>query len=256
MRWTFTWSALVALLVPLGLNCPCRAADLPADVLDAARRHYNSGAAFYSQGKYAEALVEFTASYRLSRLPDLLFNLGRVAEKMGQPGEAAAYFERYLHEKPDAPDRREVEAEVERLRSEARPPSVPQAPPVSPVPQAPPSPPPAPRRTGPRLPPWPTLSLLGGGAALLVVGIGLGGGALATARQVESAERFDPALDSRGRSLQGAAIFFDVVGALALAGGAAWTTVWWLKLRKEQAPSREALRVQAAGTGVVLYGRF
>lgn len=264
MRWTSTTSilcALAALVVLSGLSSLCRAADLPPDVLEASRRHYHSGATFYKQGKYAEAHVEFIAAYRLSRLPDLLFNLGRVAEKMGQPGEAAEYLDRYLREKPDAPDRREVEAEVERLRKEAGPPPAPQAPPVTPPvtppePQALPGPSPPPRRTGPTLPPWPILSLLGGGAALLVVGIGLGGGALATARQVEAAERFDPALDSRGRSLQGAAIFFDVVGALALAGGAAWTTAWFLKLRKEQALRKETLRLQTTGTGMALSGRF
>jgi tetratricopeptide (TPR) repeat protein len=247
---------LLLLLAIVGAPSGARAdaGALPRDVLEASKRHYETGAAFYQEGKYVEAHVEFLAAYRLSKIPDLLYNLGRVSEKMGQPGEAAEYFDRYLKERADAPDREAVEADVARLRKAAEPaPVAPPAPAPAPAPvavvhraQAPPSRP---------LPPWPALGMMGGGAALLIVGVALGGAAQAAAGQVEAGERFDAALDARGRSLQGAAIFFDVVGALALGGGAAWTIAWWVRRGREPAP-RAALRLVPAGAGLALSGSF
>jgi tetratricopeptide (TPR) repeat protein len=198
---------------------------LPPDVVAAAKRHYESGADFYERGKLAEAHEEFLAAYRLSNLPDLLYNLGRVAEKRGLAAEAAAYYERFLHESPKAPDRARIETDIQRLRSEAEPAPAPLLDLTS---QMPPPPPPKPRR----LPPWPALGLLGGGATLMVIGFGLGGGALSAARQLESMDRFDEALYSRGQSMNQGAIALDVMGGLALVGGATWTLVWYFKTRR------------------------
>lgn len=201
------------------------APELPPDVLAAAKRHYESGADFYERGKLAEAHEEFLAAYRLSNLPDLLYNLGRVAEKRGQNAEAAAYYERFLREAPAAPDRPRIEADIKRLRGSAEPDPAPMRDLTAKMP-----PPPAPKAR--RLPPWPALGLLGGGATLMVIGFGLGGGALSAARQLESLDRYDPALYDRGQSLNQGAIALDVLGGLALAGGTAWTLVWYFKTRR------------------------
>lgn len=243
---------LLAIICAPTVSAAAEAAPVPPESIEAAKGHYNSGAAYYQDGKYIEAHVEFLAAYRLSRLPDLLYNLGRVSEKMGQPAEAADYYERYLKERADAPDREALQADIERLRREAAPRPAP--PPAAAAPSPPkPAPPPPPRRA---LPPWPALGLLGGGAALLVVGVALGGAAHGAAGQVEAAERFDAALDAQGRSLQSAGIFFDVLGGLALAGGAAWTIVWWTRRGKEPAPPSTALRLARAGAGLSLTGSF
>lgn len=234
--------------------------------MDRARVHFASGAALYEAGKYAAARDAFEESYRLSRLPDLLFNLAAVARKLEQPAEAMRYLEQYLAARPNAPDQDKVKADIEELRAElqkkedearaaqeakqaaeraARPPAV-----VAPQPQ------PEHQPLLRRLPPWPALALGGGGVALLIVGVALGGAAHSLARTVESGASFDAALDSRGRALAGAGVAMDVIGALALGAGAAWTGVWlYRRSRPAQAP-REALRLTPFGAGLTLSGGF
>lgn len=96
--------------------------------------------------------------------------------------------------------------------------------------------------------------MAGGGAALLVVGIGLGGAALAAHRQVQSAPEgtlFDLELHRRGQALGSAAIAFDVIGAAALGAGVVWTGLWLYQRR----PASQALLVPI-GPVLFLTGRF
>ena len=100
------WLCLGALLVLCapevrGAEAPPPAAPTTAD-LETAKTHYQSGAALYEAGKYQAAKEAFEESYRLSRLPDLLFNLSSVSRKLNRPGDAVHYLERYLEARPAA----------------------------------------------------------------------------------------------------------------------------------------------------------
>lgn len=251
-----------------------------------AHQHFRRAEKYYEEGGYEAALVEMTEAYRLSQLPDLLVNLSKLSEKLGLKRDALGYLERYLAERPDAPDAAHIREEITRLQAATAPPpdQRPAPPPDQPpagqagVPggiSAPPPvvapPPPALKPAGGRpawLPPWGAVGLLGGGAVLLVVGGGLGGGAVAAARAVEDQSQvrppqpFSPSLHAtqeRGKSLAAAGAALDVIGALALVGGATWTGVWLYQQRREgssgsKARTRAALR--PAGAGLVLTGEF
>lgn len=78
-----------------------------------------------------------------------------------------------------------------------------------------------------RTPPG-AIGLLAIGGAAVVVGIGCGAGAWATARTIDGMPHTVgevDALTTRGQALDRAGIALDVVGAAALAAGAAWTLV-------------------------------
>lgn len=230
-------------------NLPDATDEITPEALAAARRHFDMGLIFYTTDNLPAAREEFEEAYRLSHRPDLLFNLARVSERMGRREDAVLYLERYLLVLPEARDADEVRRKIASLRARG----VNPPPPGVGVPVALP-----PRPS--RLPPLPALCLLGGGAAALITGIGLGAGALAAARTVGSS-RYDgqyfnadlQAIERRGQAMNAAAITLDVLGGLALAGGVAFTAVWAHGRRQGQAPP---LRVLFSPGGAALSGGF
>lgn len=241
-----------------------RSANRSAEVQEA-KAHFAQGKAFYDQGNLQLARAEFEESYRLSRRPDLLFNLALVSEKLGAYRESADYLLEYLRQRPDAPDRKVIQrsidelerrAEQQRQREIAQPPPPPPPPEATPVPLARPVLVPVPPdrdrdrdRAGARRPlPWGGIGLMIAGAAHVAIGAGLGGAAASTARSVEL--RFDPALDQKGRQLEAAGIALDVIGAAALGAGAIWTIV---ALGRREQPR---LSLVPAGAGASLSGSF
>lgn len=240
--------------------------------LAGAKQHYEKGARYYEAENFVEARAEFEEAYRLSRLPDLLYNLARVAERLDQPREELGYLEQYLKERPHARDRADIEAKIVRLRERVpavpeKPPAPPETPPAAAEGRVPPenvkaaepvSAPlvvtQAPAKKKLNLPPWPALALLGGGAAFLIIGVGLGGAAISAAHSVESGMTFNADLDSRGKAMSNAAIAFDVLGAMALLAGGAWTGMWYYQRRQGQrvsvspVPGPNGLGAGVAGT--------
>jgi tetratricopeptide (TPR) repeat protein len=81
-----------------------------------AKRHYNLGEQLYRTSDYAGALVEFKKSHQLSGRPELLFNIARCHEVLAQLEEAVAAYERYLKERPDAPNADLVTSRLATLR--------------------------------------------------------------------------------------------------------------------------------------------
>ena len=68
-----------------------------ADPPQAAVDHYMLGRRHYLAGRYREALVELKTALELDRnAPDLLYNVARVYENLGELDEAIAYYQRYL----------------------------------------------------------------------------------------------------------------------------------------------------------------
>ena len=84
-----------------------------------ARIHYVAGEDFFRRGDYETALREFTVSHEASGRPELLYNIGSCHERLAHYGEAADYFERYLHEASAPTDPELLRDRVTNLRARA-----------------------------------------------------------------------------------------------------------------------------------------
>lgn len=95
-------------------------ADVP-DTDAEARALYEAGRIAFDQGRFEAALRYFEASYELSGRPELLFNIGTVADRLRQDKLALRAFKRFLEEVPDTSERQGVLARIRILeRSVAR----------------------------------------------------------------------------------------------------------------------------------------
>lgn len=81
-----------------------------------ARMRFELGSNFYTQGRFAEALVEFGRSFELSGEPRLLHNMYLCERDAGRTAEAAGYLRRYLDRTgPDIENRQLLESRVQTL---------------------------------------------------------------------------------------------------------------------------------------------
>ena len=80
-----------------------------------ARRLFEQGREAYSDGRYRDAWAYFHEAYQLSGRPELLFNIGQTADRLGQEGDALRAFSMYLERLPAAPNRKDVENRVRAL---------------------------------------------------------------------------------------------------------------------------------------------
>ena len=207
---------------------------------DKAKRYYESAVIYYDTKDYVKAREEFQKAHDISKDPEFLVNLSAVAAKQKQYAAAVKYLEQYIDECPNAPDTFSARQRVDDLK-------------IAQAIQEGDKPPPARFHW----PPTPALALMGSGLGAIIIGAGLGGGALADSARVDSVGNqnhiFNVELQqvaSRGRNLQGAAIFFDVIGGVALATGVIWTGVWYQR--------RDGLTLSMAPTpgGLLVLGKF
>lgn len=220
----------------------CKPATQPSkEDLERANRYWDSGFIFYASKEYDKARSDFENAYNLTKSPDFLINLSKVCEKLSDYACAIKNLEAYLQECPGAPDAPTARQRLDDYRV-AQAIKEGEKPPVKPV----------------RLPPTPSLVLMGAGAALLITGAGLGGASIAASKDVSSASHqnqpFSVALqatEKRGRALESAAIALDVIGAIALGVGVAWTASW----AYEQKNGLSLALAPTAG-GFVLSGRY
>lgn len=116
----------VALVLALALPAVAQ------DNKEQAREHFKSGQTHYALGEFTEAVTEFREAYRLQNQPGILFNIAQAMRQLGQFKQAYFYYSQYLHQRPDAANRAEVEnfmgimkkkldadEEVEHARAEA-----------------------------------------------------------------------------------------------------------------------------------------
>jgi tetratricopeptide (TPR) repeat protein len=232
--------------------------DPTPEELEEAKRSFESGVKFFNVANYEAARASFEAAYKLSRFPALLYNLGKTAEKQNQRRDAIRFLEQYMQTNPQ--DAAEVEAKLRELRrAEGLPEDGSQ-----PVPPAQPQP----AGMGQskllvgtqKMPPIPSLVLLGTGAAFLIAGIGCGAGAITAAREVENGNGKPYAGEvsaafTRGRTLSDAAIALDVIGGAMLAGGGAWLGYWIYKKNKHPETLPQASLIWT-GSGLGVAGRF
>lgn len=204
---------------------PAAAPALTPVQLELAKKHFDAGTQAFAEQHYETALNEFTTSFEISKEPDLLYNLYRVAVRLEQKELALNYLRDYLRYRPE--EAAKLQPEIDKLT-------------------APPAPPPAAvasstasegRRAAPR---WP-------GAVLMV----LGGASAATGAALliaTSAVPTDAATDQvRSSSLLGAGSFLVATGAVELIAGIA--------IYVARRP-RAQLALVPAGSGLGLVGRF
>jgi tetratricopeptide (TPR) repeat protein len=108
-------SARLMLVAVLAIVPAFARAEEPAEAaarVDLARRHFQSGSAYFEEGRFAEAAREFRESYKLAPRMDLLFNIAQCYLRKGDAARAVAFYRRYLEANPVARDRPAIEHTV------------------------------------------------------------------------------------------------------------------------------------------------
>jgi tetratricopeptide (TPR) repeat protein len=85
-----------------------------------ARVFFDRGTKLYASGHYKAAAAAFTAALQLSDAPELHYNLAVTSERLGETADALDHYRAYLSALPEAPDRSEVLARLDALRSDQR----------------------------------------------------------------------------------------------------------------------------------------
>jgi tetratricopeptide (TPR) repeat protein len=100
-----------------------RAAPPPPDTTQpttddlAARGRFDAGLAFYEDGRFEEALVDFEAAWQLSQRPEMLINIANAAERALKFDVAIEHLQLFLERSPNAPDREAIERRIARDQS-------------------------------------------------------------------------------------------------------------------------------------------
>jgi tetratricopeptide (TPR) repeat protein len=80
-----------------------------------ARAAYNEAQRLFDAGDFAGALEHFQQAYDIGQTAVVLLAIASAQERLGRPADARATLERYLRERPDAPDRADVERRIAAL---------------------------------------------------------------------------------------------------------------------------------------------
>lgn len=84
-----------------------------------ARQHFMAGLEQFRAHDYREAIRSFSLAAELVPSADLWFNIARSHEQLSEYDEAIEYYQRYLRDRVDPPDRAEVETHIQALRERA-----------------------------------------------------------------------------------------------------------------------------------------
>ena len=115
---------ILCIVVALTAIAPMHSAwaDDPAptkEQLESAKKAFGEGKALYDAGKFAEAVEKFKESYRLSRNPLLLYNIGHTLDQTGSKDKALFYYRKFLADAPpNAVQRKEVQKRVQVIEKE------------------------------------------------------------------------------------------------------------------------------------------
>lgn len=80
-----------------------------------ARRHFEQGEKLFALGRFDEALDEYQDAFDAKPIPAFLFNIGQCYRNLGDYDQAIFSFKKYLHLRPDAPNRDAVEDLIDKL---------------------------------------------------------------------------------------------------------------------------------------------
>jgi tetratricopeptide (TPR) repeat protein len=79
------------------------------------KAHASRGTTLYNLGRFADALAEYEAAYMAIQDPPFLFNVAQCHRKLGHSQEAIDSYRGYLRVAPHAPNRAEVERQIDEL---------------------------------------------------------------------------------------------------------------------------------------------
>jgi tetratricopeptide (TPR) repeat protein len=232
----------------------------------------------YNVGHFEQALDLYSRAYQALPTPALLFDIGQCHRMLGNGERAIFFFQGYLRDKPDAPNRALVEqllADLQRqLDSQRAAHAQDQAPAgtPSPVPGVPPEtvaspPPPVVEVTAPPAVGNPALRVAGlasAGAGVVLIGTGAALGLHASSLSSEISQlassrgTWSPQYQSEyesGKSAATAATVLYVVGGLALATGGVLTYLGWPR-RPADARPVAVVAPAPGGASVGVVGRF
>jgi len=94
---------------------PATAPSGQADRDQRARSLFEQGRQAYGDGRYRDAWANFHDAYQLSGRPELLYNIGQTADRLGQDADALKAFRMYIERLPAAANRHDVENRIHAL---------------------------------------------------------------------------------------------------------------------------------------------
>jgi tetratricopeptide (TPR) repeat protein len=152
--------ALLGLALLLALVSPAAANE---DALRGeARQHFDAGTRHFEQREYRLALEDFARAYERAPYPDLVYNMARCREELGDYAGAIADYQRFRAVQTQASLRELVDDKISKLRERG---------PGTPIVLATLASAPPPRPVYKRWWPW---TILGVGLAAVGLGVGLG----------------------------------------------------------------------------------
>ena len=222
-------TATEAAAQPADPNATNPAPSLPPAVLEEAQRIYKMGQDAYQKGRYESAFNSFQQAYQLTNAPDLLYNLAKVANRLGQKEVAVGYYKQYLAGHPE--DEAAVQKELDDYLGQN---AV-----VKPLPQAPEP------QADPQVPRWVQWALIGTGAGLLGLSVGLlvAGGVTPAETAADQTQR---------RSMLASGGVLGGIGLAATVGG----VVLRLRSNRVPAPKTTRLWVSPTGNGILITGIY
>lgn len=81
-----------------------------------AKGAFELGTRAYEEGEFPKALSYFKRAYRLTKSPDLLYNIATVADRMRLDEDALEAYEGYIKARPGSGDREHVEGRIRVLQ--------------------------------------------------------------------------------------------------------------------------------------------
>ena len=129
-------TAVLLLLVALGTTRfePVAYADVKDDSAKVAGEHFRKGMVHFQLDEYAEAITEWQEGFRVKSSSAFLYNIAKAYRLSKNPEKALSYYKKYLSMDPKAPNRPEVEGQIESLTK------IVEAQAAAPTPQASPEP--------------------------------------------------------------------------------------------------------------------
>jgi tetratricopeptide (TPR) repeat protein len=80
------------------------------------RIHFEAAKKLYKNDKYSEALELFMKAYARYPKPEILYNIGKCYDKLGDYKNAIKFYEQYILLNPKAEDKAEVEELIKNLK--------------------------------------------------------------------------------------------------------------------------------------------
>lgn len=108
--------AAIILLGVASVDAQQKAAKPSKAEIQRARNAYNEGQKRFEAGEYQQAKDSFQKAYDTVPNPVVLLSIAESQVHLKELDEAIANLERYLEERPDAPDRADVEKRIEEIK--------------------------------------------------------------------------------------------------------------------------------------------